>query len=1028
MSDILLLNSLAEAKAMKSICAEQHILPVRYALSSEASTPIDGTPLHCSLLPKLKSYRFTLRTIYSGYIFLTWDGAPDIFAYTATLKGFTPLMEKCPPGGPTIRIPRDKKQFYIRYVRIPSGKEDQTGQDLWKLVAENLKKHKSDLMQQVTLEEGRYDALVDEFSKYVEEFRKKPGYLAYLPCWKENQSILHVPDKEMPSDQESPHRWYASCEHLAHREAKNQFCEDARFVALHDCVGNLLDCASIHAKSAATIAYFQRWHSPLVTTSILIDEVIAAMKNREQGEWDQDIKEKYADFVKDAEEDKYLRKIYNNPAPSTRDPDKSIAEYKASHPSPETMETTSLLRKQSRFIDINFKDRDAYLNEQKKNRENLRDSAKVLIDDWIALLKYDDKNYSFVPTMTKVFESDDQKKPPNTDKLADPLTLARGRIFTLCHTGISDLEIYLPGLDDLFTKESAYIQLWKDVIGKGGVPQQEFGGWLLILAPFVGYRVHQNDLKDSVLKNILQYSCKRMGVPSPLDTPSPKEEDSKEGVDIGCVMADIFALSSSAWGVPHESVFQDLAKKTGERIFGDALPIITKKYVEVLSEGKQEAVAVRDYIQRLQQVRRIVPLKRNPHTGGVVMSWKGEEWATAKSARAPEEEMRAKLRQIDEQAAHAEAAYTGKLPKAKALSQGVAVIALVISVADVADLTKRLTSRSKKEGVTGAALGLAKLIPSAMGLVQSVRAVFLREAIGGLFGTIVAAAPTVDALVEIFDLYRRSDNAAIAGQVIMGISGTALLCASGIAGWLGVAVIPVAGIILLTYIGGLLLYNLYKDDKDVAFLKNNLWSNLDSGEDFPEIQRKLRSEYVDAEKITIGKDGSIALPSPETWQKAFKEVVDYLPVSAAPSVIIGINKKVMYIRIQSWDVIPDDTVQMTFKISAFYRKYEIAFPGEESLCQNIDIDNRFLLRDAINVGAPQYVLFEAYFNMRRIEAAVKELFAGNVLCGSTCTIRVTYGNHEVFAKSLNVNFAGKLWINRTDEAEAKLNEAAQSIQ
>ncbi len=83
-------------------------------------------------------------------------------------------------------------------------------------------------------------------------------------------------------------RWKASADAMCTKR-EEPFCAETRLVALHDCVGNLLDCASIHSSSVQAISYFQQWHAPLVLSSLLTDNIVEQRKRRAITRWEQEI-------------------------------------------------------------------------------------------------------------------------------------------------------------------------------------------------------------------------------------------------------------------------------------------------------------------------------------------------------------------------------------------------------------------------------------------------------------------------------------------------------------------------------------------------------------------------------------------------------------------------------------------------------------------------------------------------------------------------------------------------------------------
>ena len=1036
------LNSTQEARKPESLCDEQNLLPVRYALTSEENPPLEATQLKRDSLPELTEYKFTLRTIQTGYIFIYWNGLPDIAVYEVTQRGFSRLTECGYTGSSTIRIPKDQKKFYIRYLRIYAIEHTNGGEPLWKLAAKNLKADMTTLMQEVDLNDtdNNFHAPLPTFKRYVEEFRSKPGYLAYLPCWGENVEHLHFSPEAMPHKVTDRHkRWKASSEEMTSEKGVEPFCAETRLVALYDCVGNLLDCVAIHAKSAQAIVYFQQWHAPLVYTSLLIDGVVEKRKQRVKAEWQQERARRHAASVRAMNDPRRLAMATCHGQQSVRHDEEVLRmrmeEDIARNPCPVEKGTSNadFLKKLDSDIALD-PERETYLIDLTNRLTQLRNSMEKLITDWTRLLSHDDKKYSLKPTLLQAFKSEDQSSS-SQEKFAEPLTLSRGKIFSACHIGIADMDPYLPSLKDLFKNNKVYSDLWKEVMGKGGVPEEEFSVWLHTLLPFVGFQAKNGTLNDGVLTQILDVCANRLHVTSPTQNRRSK--------DIGYLFTESLVFFSGN-DSPTESQMYELGEliqnpAVSEKILSDGLNPIPAMYLEhwsrgtsreafegTLAKAEEELTQATSraeragrkldrYLRHLEKLKSVTPVWHSKSKAGTVKTRNQKNWQKKEKILAHKVSETKRITQKQQRLLE-EITRTSKVD---ALNQGIATLSLMASTANLAVMAKEISALHSKGQSTKEIVALLKMTPSIMSFITEVRQLFLQQAARKLFLNTYIAVSGAGVVADLFDMISRSENmeAFISGG-IADFSGMALVLLPRLVPTLGM-LIPAAGVLMLLFVGGTILYIALKDDEEVAFLKNNLWSNTWGNFDNRAIKEGLKNGKLDEEKVKIINNS--LLPTPKIWQNAKSIVEEHLSLFSAPAVTIGLDKQALYVSIRAWRLSSNDILDITLSIYGTSTWLNGPITSQNPASRQ-KIGPEFLIRDAIETGAPQYLLFEAYFDMIRIREYINGLFMTHFIEEMECVIEMKIGDFQLAPQRYVVN-TNDPWINPTKEAIEKLRTA-----
>ena len=914
-------------------CSEKHIFPVRYALTSEAHPPIWGQPIYSAHLPKLKSYTFTLRTIQKGYIFLFWKGCYNVVCYRAKDKMFMDAFENTDEGKPTITIPHGVNTIFIRYLDIPDGGRPLDPSTL-KKIAENLRSENYKYMQEVRLDENVYAASVDCIASYVEEFRENTGYLSYLPCWGYNNHILKFSRKALPYMDEARRstRWKAAACGMGEKRT-DRFCSSTYLVALHDCIGNLNDCVSIHHSSHKAISYFQQWHAPLVLSSLLIDTIVERKKQKAVSQWRMERGNTHFNLALSIRDEKSL--------------ERAIRDDLAAHPCPVKINGTH--RDDEAFmqrvdgVDIHAEERHMYLRMLTTEIKAVCDSLTVLAADWSALLACKER-YSLSDTLLHVFKSDDQQTCP-ADVLSSSLTMLRGEIFCLCQMGFAGMPAYDAALDGLFEDSAVFQTLWKDVIGKGGVPQGSFSVWVYNLLPYISYRAEKFGIRDSVLAQILDTCAARLRIPSPTQN--------REGV------TPLQALQKALMLIhPSES---DESLLT---------------YIGKLSEIDPYIALVKDGLLNILPEDSPPAPERDGNTAGQTdggsdtrqgdvykhqeerAQGKDEEKKTANPQKMYREQDQAILQ--DRQTPSLLRYTTVK----EALSAATRALGIAASVGNLAVMAEEVLKASKQGDLTGGLYSLGKALPSVLALTEEFRALCLRQTIGPLFAKVVVAGGAVAAGATFLEMRDQEENAlAITSKMAAELALLLLPYAAGN--------LPLAGILILVNILGTTIYDTCRDDDEIVFLKNTIWNRREKHALYYtalEIRDEKRFIFDDKE---VKIDNNIYVPSSQIWGNVRETVGEQIAKFAFPDITIVMNEQILYVLIRSYRLYFGEKLDININIQIEYMETMTYFsPTFPQISKHYEITPTPVHEEKINTD--HYMLHEIVFSRKDIFSSLRK--------------------------------------------------------
>lgn len=974
-------------------CAEQHIFPVRYALTSEAHPPIWGQPLYSEHLPNLENYKFTLRTIYKGYIFIFWKGCHDVVCYRAKDKMFMNAFKNADEGKPTITIPHGVNTIFIRYLDIPDGGRPLDSSTLEK-IAENLRSENYKYMQEVRLDES-YGASMDCIATYVEEFRKRrTGYLSYLPSWGNNNDILKFSRRAVPHKDNSNffRRWKASADRIRWQKA-TEFCKSTRLVALHDCIGNLLDCVSIQARSLKAISYFQQWHAPLLQSSLLTDTV-AELRIRKAVENTEGLIHRNrlvkaagysvgsipADAMADAASAQLNAQRHGYETKDLMDwvspdvlRDAAFTQWKerTNHKLTGNYNADMLLWLEG--IDIHYKKREEYIKKLDADIKELRRSMLPFARDWAAVLSCE-KRFSLSETLCKVFKSDDQTNCPHST-LSTPLTTSRDEIFCMCQSGIAEVTEYFPILNELFEKNATFNKLWQEIMGKGGVPQGGFSAWLCSLIPYVEHRVSINGITDPLLTSFLDTSSKRLHCTSP--TRDRGKIDPKEALRMAFVLTE----NGKTW----RDVLPDLSDVAfSSKLFKtvkEGLLNPFKEYYEALLKEKERLspAGQGDAGQAPASSKAAETTFQRPHV-----------YEDAKTAESKAQPLRA----------HDTTIYLRYTSALDALINVCRALAVLTSVANLCAIAKELL-RAHQQGEAYSALnGLCKALPSALTLIQEFRTVYLKQTVGVLFRGAVVAAGLAAAGVTFAEMWRKDqDGVAMAGRMTMELALVLIPFSGKVAALLGLHLLATGAVFVLLIAGGYTLFYVCKDSEEVEFLKNSLWNKKD---DYAAYHAAL--EETDSQKFILDDDevtsvGYMEMPSSPLWQDAHAVLKKHVSKFIYPNITMAMSQKYLYVNIKLLRMHRDQRIEgdLTTKVTL---KAHMLDSARLYGSGNIDINTYYKNVDVSpvceeNFHAEEYLVCEMLFEKQAIESfasgndgeawlglsCVASLFLGGIVLG-----------------------------------------------
>lgn len=989
-------------------CAEQHIFPVRYALTSEAHPPIWGQPLYSEHLPNLENYKFTLRTIYKGYIFIFWKGCHDVVCYRAKDKMFMNAFKNADEGKPTITIPHGVNTIFIRYLDIPDGGRPLDSSTLEK-IAENLRSENYKYMQEVRLDES-YGASMDCIATYIEEFRKRrTGYLSYLPSWGNNNDILKFSRRAVPHKDNSNffRRWKASADRIRWQKA-TEFCKSTRLVALHDCIGNLLDCVSIQARSLKAISYFQQWHAPLLQSSLLTDTVAElrirkAVENREGlihrnrlvkaagysvGSIPADAMADAASAQLNAQRHGYETKDLMDWVSPDVLRDAAFTQWKerTNHKLTGNYNADMLLWLEG--IDIHYKKREEYIKKLDADIKELRRSMLPFARDWAAILSCE-KRFSLSETLCKVFKSDDQANSPHS-RLSTPLTTSRDEIFCMCQSGIAEVTEYFPILNELFEKNATFSKLWQEIIGKGGVPQGGFSAWLCSLIPYVEHRVSINGITDPLLASFLDTSSKRLHCTSPAAQDREKIDAENALLMAFVVMDNGKTLMNSLPGLSDIASLSKLSKIIKDGLLNpiqNDFPDVFKKDIQaakdLISKLRNEKIYIQfdliSYIltEKIRN-RRIRDAPQDEHKTHKTKSYYKHRIDSLQKSLSSQKIL---LR------------YTSC---AEALIVACRVLAVVASVANLAVITKAMFKASQHGDGFTPLTSLGKALPSALTLIQEFRTVYLKQTVGALFRGAVVAAGLAAAGTTFVEMWQKDQNrAAMAGRMTMELALILIPFSGKAAALLGIgSTLPVAAAIVLFIVGGYTIFYLCKDSEEVEFLKNSLWNKKDDYAAYHAALEETDSQkfILDDDKVTSVED--MEIPSSPIWQEAYDVVSKQASKFIYPNITMAMSQEYLYVNIKilrmhiDTNIGDDISIGITFK--ARMLDYGMAY-GENSISidayyKNIDIlpvcDEKF--------HAEEYLVCEMLFNTTDIKSKVS-CKTGETWLGLSCVVSLSTG-------------------------------------
>lgn len=274
-----------ETKKSENKCDFWHVLPVRYALCHRGLTRPGmrrPQPLGADL-PSLNHFDYTLRKLRVGWVHLrlTVDGVEEHRSYYHDGTDF--IRSQVDDGGAETVIEK------FEWIKIPK-------KALWAYMAFSPARWtpeawescmKSTRMQHVEVDPAKWNertkdcALIDELSKYVEEFKEFPDQLCSLVDWQSKVFDTppikknHANDKGRTKDKDKAikARWEDSAEEfkwiwIAGGKPKLQddmekACpspNDAYFVALIDPVGCTQDMAKVNVSNTQILTLYNSWY------------------------------------------------------------------------------------------------------------------------------------------------------------------------------------------------------------------------------------------------------------------------------------------------------------------------------------------------------------------------------------------------------------------------------------------------------------------------------------------------------------------------------------------------------------------------------------------------------------------------------------------------------------------------------------------------------------------------------------------------------------------------------------------------
>lgn len=499
---------------------------------------------------RLSKHTMTLRTIYSGYIFVCWKGSPsvspeDIHVYEAVNGRFKWLTdpERLNPSLDYIRIPGSVKiRVYMKYVRLPKihddfmKKADVNGKELDSRISDLRKAFAgkpNGLMSGIILpppgkgpfEYRGTDCFSLDDTDCIAEYSPSSGYLSSLRHAPElSEKFYSAPAdgketvfKEMPKENCDTGWWYCSVDGFKSRKGRkiSPPCVDAHFVCLSDPAGMAMDLAGVHSESLGDIDLYNQWYSLPKVSGFMARSYYNSLPNYKKYTDDSSPQDpEYRESGKKhyrLSEGMYVPTASNigaQPSYVSREwhyrLDKTDSHNKRFLAENLSEEDKAQLDKIT-FDDIDkikpaLAGYDAFLKADAEVLDRMHTYLCNVMLDWSEILKHErDEKESFQYLLLKVFESADQKDGLRLDfkspdlaaqnvELADPLTESRVSLLALAFNSMAAVNHEYEVLDKMFGEkyDSKFAKFFTEIISKGNLPGDGFSDIQFQLDGFIG--------------------------------------------------------------------------------------------------------------------------------------------------------------------------------------------------------------------------------------------------------------------------------------------------------------------------------------------------------------------------------------------------------------------------------------------------------------------------------------------------------------------------------------------------------------
>ena len=780
------------------------------------------------------------------------------------------------------------------------------------------------------------------------------------------------------------------------------------------------------------LCLFQQWHAPLVLSSLLTDNIVEQRKRRAITRWEQERARVHSELATRIRQSCHASSRRRTGVFHHDEYTKwAISNDLAAHPCPVKKDGTyrddAAFLKREEGIDTHAEERRAYLLGLIADIDALHDSMKALAEDWTAILSCESR-YSLSPTLLHVFTSEDQESCP-ADVLSAPLTVIRGEIFSLCHVGLADIPAYLPVLDGLFEGNSVYQTLWKEVMGKGGVPQGSFSVWLYGMLPYVEHRVRKSGIMDSVLGRILDTCAGRLHLSSPTQN--------REGMDPGYALLDSFALVAKRRDPEDASLVRlgELASlEMWNNIFKDGfLKPIQDDYLSVWSRGKKvtENVVetVEEHLENVKgELHNIDELLYHPstHEKQGPSASRGEGKGNAEILEKKQQTKR-KVTLLNKQASPFLLRYRTVF---EALSGATRALSVVSSAGNLASMTEAVLRAHEQNALSSGLISIGKALPSLMTLTEEFRIICLRQTVGLFFQRSIFVAGLVGTGATFLEMLNQNQNTvALTSKMTAELALLALPFAGALGKLMGISlVLPVCGALVFVIVTGNVIYCLFRDDDEIAFLKNNIWNKRNKYTQYYDLlEEKDDKKFIlnDSESKILN---NMCIPSSEIWSNMQNIVGEQFSKFVFPHVSMGMNEHLVYIYIQSLNTYLGSDIDIQTEIQAKCTDMNTDYYScPHSSYLPVSYEEYTVNINPVHeekIHTEQYVIHETAFKVEDIKAFVRK--TGKKYIGIQCTISVSNGSVPFEKKTYGID-AISPWINPAPQLNKRLDSLTESL-